>query len=109
MPPIRIGTELIDTRDGRTCIVGEVLASGVLLVRKRSLTTGRWQTIRGYAGRFRRAATGKPLYRVRQESLDYHRAKIRDAARERYGDDVVRLAEGTGLTYRQVWEERHGV
>lgn len=123
---LRLGTELIDTRDGRTCVVGSIRGDGTITLRKRSLVSGKWTTLRWEPGRFQRA--GRRQYRLSPEGLEKKQRsrsalkgtprleqqteKLRQTLREKalamYGPEVVRLAEGLGLTYGQVWAIRGG-
>lgn len=109
MPPIRIGTEIMDLRDGRTCIVSDIRPDGVTLCRKRSLTTGRWQTIRVEGNHRFVRLSGKPLYRFGLAKAVADGEQRRNAARAKYGDDVVRLADGLGLGYAEAAKLRYGV
>lgn len=86
MSPIRIGNDVIDTHDGRPCVVSQVHADGFVSVRKRALGSKRWFTYRDVSGRFLR-----PSMALRRK---------REAAR--YGPEVVRMAKALGLTFEQV-------
>lgn len=85
MRVLHIGTELIDTRDGRPCHVSDVGPGGPLWVRKRIVGSERYVRLSWNAERFVRAT-------------------IRERAVKKYGLRLVRQAETLGLTYRQAWE-----
>lgn len=103
----RIGTTLIDTRDGRPVVVSERRGHGVMYVRKRALSSDKWYTIRWEPGRFTRA--GRRKYRTSVKNIEGQRERRRREAVERYGDEVVRLAENLKLPYHAVAKELNHV
>lgn len=89
-----LGTTLIDTRDGRPCIVSAVADGRVTHVRKRIVGSKRWRTYQFEAERYMRP------------SAVARRAAMRMTMIQRHGPDVVRLAESLGLPCGEVKKAR---
>lgn len=94
-----IGTELIDLRDGRPCVVSQ---ASPMRVRKRNLATGGWHTLAWEAGRFRRAHARN--YVLTEVGLKRKREAAR-RRRLRADEAKVRLlAAANRLTFEEAME-----
>lgn len=89
----RIGTVLIDTTDGRECIISGRNVREETLLRKQD-EYGCWKTLIWKPGRFK--TKGSP-----HADAALRRLKKREEAIEKYGLRLIQLAEANGLRYEQ--------